>query len=116
MQIEKLTNEEVFLLSKPFWDNLIVASNEESYLQFSKDFSTEMLKSTTCEAIENQWKSEPLLTTLLPNPEFIGFLKNIRGIRVLWKQKLANSVEEQLGHLELIFEDGRIKVDGAQIL
>jgi len=116
MQIEKLTEEEVFILSKPFWDNLVEASNEESYLKFSRDFSTEMLKHATCKNIEKQWKNEPLLTTLLPNPEFIGFLKNKRGIRVLWKQKLANTVEEQLGHLELIFENGRIKVDGAQIL
>jgi hypothetical protein len=35
---------------------------------------------------------------------------------VLWKQKSSATDDELLGHLELIIEDGQVKVDGAQIV
>ena len=46
----------------------------------------------------------------------MGCLKNKERVRVLWKQKSSVIDDELLGHLELIIEDGQVKVDGAQII
>jgi len=75
-----------------------------------------MLKQATRENIHNQWENSPVLTRLQPEPEFIGHLKNTDRVRVLWKQKSSATEDELLGHLELTIEDGKVKIDGAQIV
>ena len=116
MQLNKLTQKEIHKLAMPIWNSLILASNEKDYQKFSNNFSTEMLKLTTRENINEQWKDSPVLTCLKTEPEFMGCLKNKERVRVLWKQKSSVADDELLGHLELIIEDGRVKVDGAQIV
>jgi len=116
MQLDELTQEEINRLSKPIWNSLILASNERDYQKFSSNFSTAMMKHATCENINDQWENSPVLTSLKPEPEFMGYLKNKERLRVLWKQKSAATDDELLGHLELIIEKGEVKVDGAQIL
>ena len=116
MQLHELTQEGIIKLVKPIWDNIIVASNERCYQKFSEDFSTEMLKHATRKNIEDQWGNSPVLRSLQPNPEFMGYLKNKDRIRVLWKQKSSATTDELLGHLELIIEIEQVKVAGAQIV
>jgi len=57
-----------------------------------------------------------VLTSLKPEPEFMGYLKNTGRIKVLWKQKSSVTDDELLGHLEVIIEGGQVKIDGAQIV
>jgi len=116
MQLDELTKEEINRLAKPIWSSLIISANERDYQSFSKDFSTEMFKHATREIINNQWENTPMLTSLKPEPEFMGYLKNKGRLRVLWKQKSSATDDELLGHLELIIEGGQVKVDGAQIV
>jgi hypothetical protein len=116
MQLNKLTQEEIHKLATSIWNSLILASNARDYPRFSNNFSTEMLKLATCENINDQWENSPVLTSLNTEPEFMGCLKNKERVRVLWKQKSSVIDDELLGHLELIIEDGQVKVDGAQII
>ena len=116
MRLNELSQEDIIRLAKPIWDNLIVASNERGYQQFAKDFSIEMLKHATHDNINNQWENSPVLTSLQSGPEFMGCLKSKDRVRVLWKQKSSVTDDELLGHLELIIEDGEVKIDGAQIV
>jgi len=116
MQLNKLTQEEIHKLATPIWSSLILASNGMDYPKFSNNFSTEMLKLATRENINDQWENSPVLTSLSAEPEFMGCLKNKDRVRVLWKQKSSVTDDELLGHLELIIEDGEVKIDGAQIV
>jgi len=116
MKLKNLTQSEVLNLAKPIWDNLIQGANQKNYGLFSRDFSTHMLQHATQQEITHQWEQDPMLSNLLEQPEFMGYLTNERGIRVLWKQKFNGTADEHLGHLELIEELGVVKVDGAQIL
>lgn len=116
MQLDKLTQNTAAELAQPIWDNIILASNERNYQAFSKDFSTEMLEHATPENILDQWDNLPILTSLNSEPEFMGFLKNRGGVRVLWKQKSSATNDELLGLLDLIIEGEQVKVNGAQIV
>ena len=116
MILEELDQEDINQLAKPIWESIIIASNKRDYQKFSKDFSIEMLKYATHENINDQWNNSSVLTSLKPEPELMGYLKNKGRVRVLWKQKSSVTDDELLGHLELIIEDGQVKVDGAQIV
>ena len=116
MKLDELTKEEINRLATPIWNSLILASNEKDYQKFSDNFLTEMLKHATRENINSQWGNSSVLTSLKPEPEFMGYLKSKERVRVLWKQKSAATDDEILGHLALIIENGEVKVDGAQIL
>ena len=43
MDILSKTDNEIFELAKPIWDNLVKSSNLRDYGGFTKDFSTQML-------------------------------------------------------------------------
>lgn len=116
MNFTTMTANDIKKHSAKIWENIIAASNAQDYPRFSQDFSREMKNSATPESIAHQWQQAPSLTRLVTGPECLGYLHNHRGIRVLWKQNIQGSDEEHLGHLELVIEDGCVKVDGAQII
>ena len=43
MDILSKTDDEIYELAKPIWDNLVKSSNLKDYGGFTKDFSTQML-------------------------------------------------------------------------
>ena len=43
MDLLSKSDEEIFAIGKPFWDNLVRSSNLKDYGSFTKDFSTQML-------------------------------------------------------------------------
>ena len=43
MDLLKKSDEEIFTIAKPFWENLVRASNMKDYGGFTRDFSTQML-------------------------------------------------------------------------
>jgi hypothetical protein len=43
MDLLAKSDEEIFVIAKPFWENLVKASNMRDYGGFTRDFSTQML-------------------------------------------------------------------------
>ena len=43
MDLLSKTDEEIFSIGKPFWENLVRSSNMKDYGGFTRDFSTQML-------------------------------------------------------------------------
>jgi hypothetical protein len=116
MDFTNINDIEIQKIASPIWANIIAASNDKNYKKFSQDFSLMMLKEATQKRIEEQWHKNLQLTSLKEAPNYLGYLVQKNIIRVLWKQKFNNNSDECLGHLELIIEQGKVKVDGAQIL
>jgi hypothetical protein len=116
MDFTNINDVEIQKLATPIWSNIIIASNNKNYVKFSQDFSIMMLQEAPQERIEEQWQKNIQLTLLKEAPEYLGYLLQDKVIRVLWKQKFNNNNDECLGHLELIIEQGKVKVDGALVL
>ena len=84
MDILSKTDEEVFELAKPIWDNLVKSSNLKDYGGFTRDFSTQMLFGANEVELGKQWANNELLLNLLNDPECFGCLRRNEYVTVLW--------------------------------
>ena len=115
MNISEKTDDEIFSLAKPIWENLIKASNMKDYGSFTKDFSTQMLFGANEVELGKQWANNKLLTSLTEEFKPFGCLRRGQNITVLIKQTSKEVKGEFLGRLVLGVEDDDIKVFGATI-
>ena len=115
MSIIDKTDDEIFKIAKPIWDNLVKSSNTKDYGGFTRDFSSQMLYGANEVEIGKQWASNKLISTLSEKYEAIGCLRRNLHITVLYKQTSNKVSGEYLGRLVLGEEDGEVKVFGATI-
>ncbi len=115
MDILSKTDDEVYKIAKPIWNNLVKSSNLRDYGGFTRDFSTEMLFGANEVELGKQWANNELITNLNETYEPFGTLRRGDHITVLIKQTNKKIPGEFLGRLVLGVEDGEIKVFGATI-
>ncbi|MFL2887921.1 MAG: hypothetical protein CNC06_03340 [Pelagibacterales bacterium MED-G40] len=115
MNISEKTDDEIFSIAKPIWENLIKASNMKDYGSFTKDFSTQMLFGANEVELGKQWANNKLLTSLTEEFKPFGCLRRGQNVTVLIKQTSKEVKGEFLGRLVLGVEDDDIKVFGATI-
>ena len=115
MDLLAKSDQEIFEIGKPFWENLVRSSNLKDYGGFTRDFSTQMLYGANEVELGKQWANNKLLTSLSEKQEFLGCIRRAQFITVLYKQTSDTMPGEFLGRLVLGVEDGSIKVFGATI-
>jgi hypothetical protein len=115
MDLLSKTDEEVFAIAKPIWDNLVRSSNIKDYGGFTKDFSTQMLFGANEVELGKQWANNKIITNLNETFNPFGCLRRGEHITVLIKQTNKELPGEFLGRLVLGIEDGEVKVFGATI-
>ena len=115
MDLLAKSDEEIFSIGKPFWENLVRSSNLKDYGGFTRDFSTQMLFGANEVELGKQWANNKLLTSLSEKQEFLGTIRRNQFITVLYKQTSQTMPGEFLGRLVLGEEDGLVKVFGATI-
>ena len=115
MNLLSKSDEEIFEIAKPFWENLIRSSNLKDYGGFTRDFSTQMLFGANEVELGKQWANNKLLTSLTEEFNPFGCLRRGLNITVLIKQTSKDIPGEFLGRLVLGEEDNEIKVLGATI-
>ena len=115
MDIFAKSDDEIFAIGKPFWENLVKSSNLKDYGGFTRDFSTQMLFGANEVELGKQWANNKLLTSLSEKQEFLGTIRRNQFITVLYKQTSQTMPGEFLGRLVLGEEDGLVKVFGATI-
>ena len=115
MDILSKTDDEVYELAKPIWDNLVKSSNLKDYGGFTKDFSTQMLFGANEVELGKQWANNKIITNLKETFEPFGCLRRGVHVTVLIKQTNKEISGEFLGRLVLGEEDGVIKVFCATI-
>ena len=115
MNLLNKTDEEIIEIANPIWDNLVRASNQKNYGEFTRDFSSQMLFGANEVELGKQWASNKLLTNLSENKEFLGCLRRNNFVTVLLKQKSDSIPRDFLGRLVLGVEDEQVKVFGATI-
>ena len=115
MDLLSKTDEQVFAIAKPIWDNLVKSSNIKDYGGFTKDFSTQMLFGANEVELGKQWANNKIITNLNETFDPFGCLRRGEHITVLIKQTNKELPGEFLGRLVLGIEDGEVKVFGATI-
>ena len=62
MDILSKTDDEVYEIAKPIWDNLVKSSNLRDYGGFTRDFSTQMLFGANEVELGKQWANNKIIT------------------------------------------------------
>ena len=65
MDILSKTDDEVYEIAKPIWDNLVKSSNMKDYGGFTRDFSTQMLFGANEVELGKQWANNKIITNLV---------------------------------------------------
>ena len=115
MDLLSKSDEEIFAIGKPLWENLVRASNMKDYGGFTRDFSTQMLFGANEVELGKQWANNELITNLKETYVPFGTLRRGEHITILIKQTNTKIPGEFLGRLVLGVEDGEIKVFRATI-
>ena len=115
MDLLAKSDDEIFALAKPFWENLVRASNLKDYGGFTKDFSSQMLYGANEVELGKQWASNDLISSLSEGCKAFGCLKRGQHVTILYKQTSTKIPGEFLGRLVLGEEGDQIKVFGATI-
>ena len=115
MDLLKKSDEEIFAIAKPFWENLVRASNMKDYGGFTRDFSTQMLFGANEVELGKQWANNELISTLKEGCKAFGCLRRGDYITVLYRQTSSKIPGEFLGRIVLGEEGGDVKVFGATI-
>ena len=109
------SDEEIFAIAKPFWENLVKSSNLKDYGGFTRDFSTQMLFGANEVELGKQWANNKVITNLHETYNPFGTLRRGDHITVLIKQTNKELPGEFLGRLVLGVEDDEVKIFGATI-
>ena len=115
MDLLSKSDEEIFAIGKPFWENLVRSSNLKDYGGFTRDFSTQMLFGANEVELGKQWANNKIITNLHETFEPFGCLRRGVHITVLIRQTNKEISGEFLGRLVLGVEDDIVKVFGATI-
>ena len=115
MDLLSKSDEEIFEMGRPFWENLVRSSNLKDYGGFTKDFSTQMLFGANEVELGKQWANNKLIVNLTETYEPFGTLKRGDHVTILIKQKNKEIPGEFLGRLVLGMEGEEIKIFGATI-
>tara|TARA_Y100001970_G_C14128175_1_gene800167 strand:+ start:532 stop:882 length:351 start_codon:yes stop_codon:yes gene_type:complete len=115
MKLVEKTDQEIFKIAEPIWNNLVNCSNNKDYGGFTKDFSSQMLYGANEVELGKQWASNKLLTSLSKKKEFLGCIKRNNFVTVIIKQSSDSAPGEFLGRLVLGIEGDQVKVFGATI-
>ena len=115
MDILAKSDEEIFAIGKPFWENLVRSSNLKDYGGFTRDFSTQMLFGANEVELGKQWANNKVITNLHETFKPFGCLRRGVHVTVLIKQTNKEISGEFLGRLVLGVEDDVVKVFGATI-
>jgi|TARA_B110000438_G_C15651948_1_gene579941 hypothetical protein len=115
MNLSDKSDDEIYTIAKPIWNNLVKSSNIKNYGGFTKDFGTQMLFGANEVELGKQWANNKLLTSLTEEFKPFGCLRRGLNITVLIKQTSKEIPGEFLGRLVLGIEDEVVKVFGATI-
>lgn len=115
MNILEKSDEEIFEIAHPMWDDLIRFSNEENYGAFTRNFSAAMLMGANEIEMGKQFARSELTKNLATEYECLGTIRRGEHITVLYKQTNTKKEGEYLGRLVLGYEKEKIKIFGATL-
>ena len=115
MDLLAKSDEEIFAIAKPFWENLVKASNMKDYGGLTRDLSSQMMYGANEVELGKQWANNELISSLVEGCKAIGCLRRGLYITVLYKQTSTKIPGDFLGRLVLGEEGDEVKVFGATI-
>ena len=115
MNINEKNDEEILAMAKPLWRDLVKASNEGKYGEFSRNFSSAMARTMDQVMAGHQFANSELARNLSEEIEALGLIRRGEHVTVLYRQRSTKKPGEWLGRLVLGYEDGKVRIFSATI-
>ncbi len=110
-----MSDEEVLAQARPLWRDLVRASNEGKYGEFSKNFSSSLARAMDQVAAGHQFAHSELARNLSEDFDALGIIRRGEHVTVVYRQRSTKKPGEWLGRLVLGVEDGQVRIFGASI-
>jgi hypothetical protein len=112
--IEK-TDAEILAIAEPLWRDLLKHSNEGSYGEFAKNFSSSLALAMDQVVAGHQFANSELARNLSEKFDVLGIIRRGEHVTVLYRQRSTKKPGEWLGRLVLGYENGKVRIFGASI-
>ena len=110
MDITEKTDEELYEIAKPWWEELIKYSNNKNYLMFIRNFARPLREGANEMEIGKQFARSDLAQNLSPEYSVLGTIRRDGYVTVLFKQRHQKREGEWLGRMVLGIEDDEVKI------
>lgn len=115
MNIIEKTDEELFEIAKPWWNDLIKYSNNKNYLMFIKNFAIALREGANEMEVGKQFARSDLAQNLSPEYDVLGTIRRGEHVTVLFRQRHKKAEGEWLGRMVLGYENGDVKIFSVSI-
>ena len=102
-------------MARPFWRDLVKASNEGKYGDFVKNFSSSLALAMNQVTVNHQFANSELARNLSEDFDPLGIIRRGEHVTVLYRQRSTKKEGEWLGRLVLGYENGQVRIFGASI-
>lgn len=109
------SDEEIFGIAHPLWNDLIKYSNEGKYGMFIKHFSRGLLHGLNEVEVGKQFARSELTRNLSTDYDFLGLIRRGEHVTVLYRVRSTKKEGEWLGRMVLGYEQGEVKIFAAAI-
>ena len=115
MNIIDSTDAEIRAIADPLWRHLDKHSNEGSYGEFAKNFSSSLALAMNQVVAGHQFANSELARSLSDDVDALGIIRRGEHVTVLYRQRSTKKPGEWLGRLVLGYENGQVRIFGASI-
>jgi len=110
MNILDKTDDELFEIAGPWWNNLIKYSNNKNYLMFIEHFSKSLRAGANEMELGKQFARSELAQNLSKEFDIMGTIRRGEYVTVVIKQRHKTKEGEWLGRMVLGYEEDEIKI------
>lgn len=115
MNIIEKTDEEVLAIANPLWRDLVKYSNEGTYGEFAKNFSSNLALAMNQVVACHQFAQSELARNLSAEFDSLGIIRRGEHVTVIYRQRSTKKPGEWLGRLVLGYENEVVRIFGASI-
>lgn len=110
-----MSDEDLFAVAHPMWEDLIKYSNKGQYGKFIRKFSYNLLLGLNEVELGKQFAKSDLTRNLDPNYDFLGTIRRGEHVTMLYRVRSTKKEGEWLGRMVLGYEKGEIRIFGASV-
>jgi len=115
MNLEEMSDEEIFCIANPIMDNLMDASTAIDHERHIRDFSDRMKAIVTKEYLQKVCEKYQREKGYFSRRERVAVFKRPGAVAIVWKQWFTKAPGEFVAEMLLIEKDGKYLVDHAMV-
>jgi hypothetical protein len=115
MQLEHMSDAEIFTIAKPIMDNLMEASTAIDHDRHTRDFTARLKSIVTKEHLQKVCEAYQREKGFFATREPIAAFKRPSAVAIIWRQRFTKAPGDFVAEILLVEKDGKYQVDHAMV-